>query len=73
LYSGQVSEDSGLLIRESLVKVDDRQPGDDETLMIYSIYAREDRRTHEIVIHASRIVTPGGNFAGDAMLYRVSV
>jgi hypothetical protein len=73
LYVGQVSEESGLLIRDSLIKVDDRHPGDDETLMIYSIYAREDRRTHQIAIHASRIVTPGGVFGGDAMLYRVSV
>jgi hypothetical protein len=73
LYVGQVSEDTGLLIRESLIKVDDRQKDDDETLMIYSIYARENRRTHEIAIHASRIVTPGGVFGGDAMLYRVRV
>jgi len=41
--------------------------------MIYSIYAREDRQTNEIAIHASRIVTPGGVFGGDAMLYRVTV
>ena len=71
LYLGEVSTTSGLLLRQSLVKIDDRQPGDDETLMIYNIYAREDRRTKEIVIHASRIVTPGGIFSGDAMLYRV--
>ena len=73
LYVGQVSDDNGLLIRDRLIKVDDRQPGDDETLMIYSIYAREDRQTHEIAIHASRIVTPQGVFGGDAMLYRVAV
>ena len=41
LYLAQVSVDSGLLVRDSLIKVDDRQPGDDETLMIYSIYGRE--------------------------------
>jgi hypothetical protein len=73
LYVAQVSEDRGLLIRDSLIKVDDRQPGDDETLMIYSIYGREDRRTREIAIHSSRIVTPNGVFGGDAMLYRVTV
>jgi hypothetical protein len=73
LYVGQVSDDSGLLISDSLVKVDDKQPGDDETLMIYSIYGREDRRTGDIAIHASRIVTPGGVFGGDAMLYRVAL
>jgi hypothetical protein len=73
LYVAQVSDATGLPSRESLIKVDDRQPSDDETLMIYSIYAREDRRTREIAIHASRITTPGGVFNGDAMLYRVRV
>jgi hypothetical protein len=73
LYLGEVSDQSGLLLRESLIKIDDRQPGDDETLMIYSIYAREDRRTRAIAIHASRIVTPGGVFDGDAMLYRIQL
>jgi hypothetical protein len=68
-----VDDKSGLVLRKSLIKVDDRRPEDDETLMIYSIYGREDRRTGEIAIHASRIVTPRGVFAGDAMLYRVSV
>jgi hypothetical protein len=37
LYLGEVSTTSGLLLRQSLVKIDDRQPGDDETLMIYNI------------------------------------
>jgi hypothetical protein len=73
LYVGEVSDKSGLLLRDSLLKIDDRLPGDDETLMIYNIYAREDRRTREIAIHASRIVTPGGVFGGDAMLYRILV
>ncbi|HEY3839063.1 MAG TPA: sialidase family protein [Bryobacteraceae bacterium] len=73
LYLGRVDDNSGLLLRDTLVKLDDRQPGDDETLMIYNIYAREDRRTHEVAIHASRITTPGGVFAGDAMLYHVRV
>jgi hypothetical protein len=73
LWLGEVSNETGLLRRDSLIKIDDREPGDDETLMLYSIYAREDRRTHEIAIHASRIVTPGGVFGGDAMLYRVLV
>jgi hypothetical protein len=53
--------------------VDDRHAEDDETLMIYNIYGREDRLTKEIAIHASRVVTPGGIFGGYAMLYRVTV
>ena len=71
LFVGQVA-DNGLLLHDSLIKLDERRPGDDETLMLYNIYAREDRRTHDLVVHASRVVTPGGVFAGDAMLYRIS-
>jgi hypothetical protein len=73
LYLAEVSRSSGLLVRDTLVKIDDRQPVDDESLMIYSIYGREDRRTGELAIHASRMSTPGRIFAGDAMLYRVAV
>ena len=73
VYVGRVDDGSGLLVGDSLIKIDDKRPEDDETLQIYSVYAREDRRTREIAIHASRIVTPGGVFGGDAMLYRVKV
>jgi len=73
LWMGEVDQHSGRLIRESLVKIDDRQPGEDEGMMIYSVYGREDRETHEIVVNASRLFLPKGNFSGDAMLYRVTV
>jgi hypothetical protein len=73
LYLAEVEQRKGLLIRESLVKIDDRQPGEDEGLMLYSVYAREDRQTREIAVHASRLFLPKDNFSGDAMLYRVAV
>jgi len=73
LYLAEVDRRGGRLIRDSLVKIDDRRPDEDESLMIYSIYAREDRHTREIAVHASRMVLPKGNFSGDAMLYRISV
>jgi len=73
LYLAEVDEQTGCVIRSSLLKIDDRQPGEDDNLMIYSIYAREDRETHEIAVHASRLFLPKGNFSGDAMLYRIAV
>jgi hypothetical protein len=73
LWLAEVDQRSGRLIRGSLVKIDDRQPGEDEGMMIYSVYGREDRVTHEIVVNASRLFLPKGNFSGDAMLYRVTV
>jgi hypothetical protein len=41
--------------------------------MIYSVYGREDRQTHEMAVHASRLFLARGNFNGDAMLYRITV
>jgi hypothetical protein len=73
LYAGEVDQRSGRLMRGNLVKIDDRQPGEDEGLIIYSVYGREDRETNELAVHASRLFLPKGNFSGDAMLYRVTV
>ena len=41
--------------------------------MLTGNYARQDRRTHEIVLHISRIVAPASGFRGDALLYRIVV
>ena len=73
LYMGEVNQATGRLVRDSLVKVDDRRPGEDEILMIYSVYGREDRQTHEMAVHASRLFLAKGNFNGDAVLYRIAV
>ncbi len=72
VYVGEVDQDSGLLIRDSLVLVDDRQPGEDEILMLYSPYCREDRQTGQIAVHLSRVFAFKDGWVGDAMLYRIS-
>jgi hypothetical protein len=73
VYVGEVDQDSGLLIRDSLTQVDDRRPGDDEILMLYSIYAREDRQTRQIALHMTRLFAFKDGWVGDALLYRISV
>jgi hypothetical protein len=70
---GKVDEASGLLLRESLIPVDDRHADEDEILMIYPPYAREDRRTGEIALHLSRIFAFRDGWKGDALLYRITV
>ena len=72
VYVGEVDRTSGLLIRESLLLLDDRQPGEDAILMLYSPYAREDRQTGQIAVHLSRLFAFKDGWVGDAMLYRVS-
>jgi hypothetical protein len=70
---GEIDETTGLLVRETVIPIDDRQPGDDEILMIYPPYAREDRQTREIAVHMSRILALGEGWKGDALLYRITV
>ena len=72
VYVGEVDQDIGLLMRDSLVLVDDRQPGEDEILMLYSPYCREDRQTGQIAVHLSRVFAFKDGWVGDAMLSRVS-
>jgi hypothetical protein len=70
---GEVDQDSGLLIRESLIKVDDRQPGESEILTLSSPYAREDRQTKQIALHMTRMFAFPDGWVGDAYLYHIDV
>ena len=70
---GEVERASGLLIRDTVIPVDDRHEGEDPILMIYPPCAREDRRTREIVLHMSRIFAFQNGWKGDALLYRIRV
>jgi hypothetical protein len=72
-FVGEVDQDSGLLIRESLIKVDDRQPGESDILTLSSPYAREDRETKQIALHMSRLFALPDGWVGDAFLYRIDV
>jgi hypothetical protein len=68
---GEVDRASGLLLRDSVMTIDDRHEGDDEILMIYPPYAREDRRTREVLIHMTRLFAFPDGWKGDALLYKI--
>jgi hypothetical protein len=70
---GEVDQHMGLLIRDSLILVDDRQPGEDEILMLSNFYAREDRETRQIALHMTRMFNFKDGWVGDAFLYRIEV
>ncbi len=72
-WVGEVDPASGLLRQDSLRKVDDRQPGEDEVLMLSNFFAREDRVTKEIVLHMSRLFPLPDGWKGDAFDYRIQV
>jgi len=71
------------LMDESICTIDQRREGDSEQLQISNFFAREDRETHEIVVHCSPLNrTPAFdekgqqlrvNWTADAWLYRIRV
>ncbi len=78
LYIGEVDRESGLLIRDSLRVIDDRQPGEHENMTLSNFCAREDRETGHLLLHMSRLFTGGPrgsepDWTADALLYRMEV
>jgi hypothetical protein len=72
-YVVELDQGSGRPIRDRRIRVDDREADEDPILMLTGNYAREDRETHEIALHMSRIVAPATGFRGNAFIYRISV
>jgi hypothetical protein len=70
---GEVDRVTGLLRRESIWTIDTLQPGEDPILSLSNFFAREDRLTHEIAVHMTRLFARTEDWAGDAYLYRISV
>lgn len=80
LVIADVDRDSGLLARDSVRVIDDREPGESERMTLSNFMAHEDRVTREIVLHMTRGFTreaPGGkgrlDFTADAFEYRIEV
>lgn len=72
-WIGEVDLDSGRIRKDSLRMIDNLAPGEDPILMLSNFYAREDRRTREIVLHMSRLFAKPDNWLGDAYEYRIRV
>jgi hypothetical protein len=72
-FVGEVDRRSGLLIRHSLTLVDDRAPGESELLTLSNFFAREDRETHEVALHLTRLFAFPDGWVGDALLYRIRI
>ena len=71
---GEVDLESGLLIRDSVAVIDDRQPGEDERLTLSNFYVREDRETGDLLLHLPRFgAGADGGFTTDLYLYPIAV
>jgi hypothetical protein len=77
LVIGEVDGRTGRLRKASVCPVDDRGPGDGESLSLSNFFAREDRETGEVVVHMSRqgAKSMGGkhDFSADAYIYRIAL
>lgn len=69
LVAGEVDPASLRLRRDTVVVIDDRQPGEDESLQLSNFFVDEDRQTGEMLLHLSRFVPT--NWSADASLYRI--
>lgn len=71
--AGEVDRTTGRLQRATVRVIDDLQPGENSLLTLSNFYAREDRRTREIVVHMTRLFALPEGWEGDAMVYRATV
>lgn len=86
LQIGEVDRATGLLIRQSVTLIDERQPGESEASMFSNFYARVDAATGDIMLCLSRSFTrpvPGQiptpynwgilDYTSNAYLYRITI
>jgi hypothetical protein len=73
LIMGEVDPDSCLLMRDSMAKIADREPGQPLRMTLSNFMAHEDRETGEILLHMSPLFTRRFlDWTGDALLYRIA-
>ena len=70
---GEVDARAGLLQLSTVRTIDTLQPGEDPVLSLSNFYAREDRQTHAIAVHMTRLFAGSGPWSGDAFVYYVPV
>lgn len=76
---GEVDRDTGLLDRNSIIIIDDRESGEHERLTLSNFYVREDRITGDLLLHLPRFFATGDPqksqkaWTADLMQYRISV
>lgn len=70
-FIGQVHPQSLKLMRQNLLKVDDRAADEDESVTLSNFMAHEDRQAGQVILHMSRFDV--STLTGDAYEYRIDV
>lgn len=69
----EVDRGNGLLRRDTITVIDDRQPGEPERLTLSNFYAREERGSGDILLYLPRYYARVNPFEADNMVYRIAV
>ena len=69
----EVERDTGLVMRDTVTIIDDRQPGELERLTLSNFYAREERGSGDILLYLPRYFARERTFTADNMVYRIAV
>jgi len=72
LVIGEVDPEGLGLVEDTVAEIDTLQPGEDEDLQLSNFFAYEDRESHEVLVHVTRLFHVNG-WRGDARLYRLAV
>lgn len=72
---GEVDRSTGLLIRDSVLIVDDRRDGEHELLTLSNFYTRQDRETGDLLLHMPRFFAadPDSGFSADLLVQRIAL
>ena len=69
----EVERDSGQLIRDTVMTIDNRQPDEAESLTLSNFHAREDRSSGDILLYLPRYHSHRRSFEADNIVYRITV
>ena len=76
---GEVNLKTGLLIRDTVATINDRQPNESPYLTLSNFYVREERGSGHLLLHMTRLFAQDfrkdGNtdWTADSLLYRIEV
>ncbi len=76
---GEIDLETGLLIRDTVSTIDDRQPAESPHLTLSNFYAREDRENGNLLLHMTRLfaqdfrIDENVDWTADSLIYRITV
>lgn len=75
LWIVEVDRATGLMVKSTLSKIDEKEKDEADTLTLSNFFVREDRVSGNLIVHLTRLFGVKGSkkWGSDALLYRVAV